>query len=98
MKKLKLELNLTLTPKRTEYFAFALNECNYKRVSFTRHFSRDAADKSAYRPFRHEIDSYTKDLSSEVIAGRDAFITWTKECDYTIDWKNKILIHKDAKK
>lgn len=79
---------------RKEYFGFALNEYQYRRVAFSRHFSQEAAERAHYHPFRHEEDSHRNDLSTTVIEGRAEFEKWAEECEYEIDWENKILIYK----
>lgn len=84
---------------RTEFFAFALNEWQYKRVSFTRHYALEQAEKAAYRitSSRYKGSDYT-DLSPEVIEGREAFIKWAEDCSYEINWKDQCLIYKGEKK
>jgi hypothetical protein len=79
---------------RDEYFGFAINEFRYRRVKFTRSYTREAAERRNRVVFRHEIDPVSADLEVIIIKGRKEFEDWAKECNYEIDWVNKYLIYK----
>lgn len=76
------------------YYALAVNEFNYKKVSFTTHHSLERAEASAYRPYK---GSPLSDYSPVIIEGKDEFIAWATECNYKIDWDKKLLMHKELK-
>lgn len=80
--------------KRIEYFAFHLNDSNYRKLVFTRHFSYDAAHKAHYIPYS---GSHVSDYDTVVLKGRAALEDWAEECLYSIDWKLRIMIHRDWK-
>lgn len=92
-KKPKLKPKTKTKPARPLFYAFALNEYRYKHLCFTVHHKQQAAEKSAYRPYRGSAYS---DYAAEVIEGKDAFVKWAKECNYTIDWEKRTLTHADA--
>lgn len=77
-------------PKRTEYYAFSINEYYFRRIYFRRFYNRVRAEKWSYVPYKGTAQS---DLSPTIIEGRDAFIAWAVECDYIIDWENSLLVY-----
>lgn len=90
--------------KTAQYFAFALNEFKFRRISFTAHRTQEAAEASAYklsgqrrrgamRDFNGAESAYS-DLYPEIKCSREELEAWAKECHYKIDWKNRILLYK----
>jgi hypothetical protein len=82
--------------QRKEYFGFQINEYRWRKIRFTRHFTREAAEKKHRSHFRHEVDPVSADVDPMVIEGREALEKWAEECGYRIDWTAGFLIHKDA--
>ena len=88
--------------KRARFYAFALNEFRFRRVSFTMHNTQVAAEKSAYkqsgqakfRNVRSGDRSAESDLYPQVIAGLEGFEAFALESNYEIDWDNQVLIYK----
>jgi hypothetical protein len=85
------------------YFAFALNEFRYRRVHFTKHKTKEAAEKSAYRLSGQDrrrrrrdfngAESANDDLYPHVLNGKAALDSWAKECNYKIDFKEMVMIY-----
>lgn len=93
---------------KNSFFAFALNEFNYKRVGFSTHKTQVTAEAHAYRYSGQKqrarnrrwagAESAYSDLFPQVVAGLDAFLKFAEESNYTIDWKYRVLIHPDSQK
>jgi hypothetical protein len=74
---------------KTKYYAFALNEYRYKRISFSVHRTLKAAERAAFKfagPYKGNAYS---DLEQYVLTDIEA---WADEYSYSIDWDNRILI------
>lgn len=87
------------------YFAFAFNEFNYRRISFSQHKSFAAAQGAAHRKSGQDqrrkrrdfngAESATDDLEATVVTGIEAFQKWANDGDYLIDWEDQMLIYRD---
>lgn len=77
-----------MSKKAVVFYAFVVNEYHYKRISFSKHYSRIQAEKAAYRPYGGTAQS---DLSPMILNGKDALIKWAEECDYAIDFEEQTL-------
>lgn len=88
---------------REWFYAFALNEYSYRRVSFTRHKSRIAAETSAYKLSGQKrrgimrdyngAETAQNDLYPQVIEGTDALEAWAKESSYKVDYNAGLLLY-----
>lgn len=91
---------------RARFYAFALNEFQYKRVQFSLHRTQVAAEAAAYRfsgqkrrQKRRDFngtEAPQDDLFPQVIAGLEGFEKWAKESRYKIDWTNRELIYQEG--
>lgn len=92
--------------RRAKFYAFALNEFQYKRVPFTMHSTQKMAEESAYKlsgqgKFQHVRSgdrSAESDLYPEVISGLEQFEAWAIECNYFINWPKRELVYKGVSK
>ena len=73
-------------PKTGWYFGFSVNEYNYRDRPFTKHKTREAAQRAHYTPFVTGESPVSHDLEATIIHGVEEFVAWAKECDYDIDW------------
>lgn len=87
--------------KRANYYAFALNEYSYRRVSFSMHRTLVGAQKSAYKQsgqsrfigVRSGDRSAESDLYPHVFTFVE-FIEFAAESSYFINWDDQILEYK----
>ena len=82
---------------RRIYYAFAVNEYQYRRIPFSVHYNRVAAERAAHKfagPYRGNA---TSDMTEIVFEGKDKLIEWTQECAYEIDWKQRVLVYKGSR-
>lgn len=88
------------------YYVFALNEFNFRRISFSRHKTQVAAQAAAYkasgqkaRAKRRDFngaESAESDLHPMVIAGTEQFKNWAQESKYAIHWHYLTLDYQDV--
>lgn len=92
-----------MKPIRANFYAFALNEFRFKKVSFTTHRTQTEAERSAYeqsgqsaRSKRRDwigAESAHDDLYPQVVAGLEGFEVFAKESNYRIDWDERMLYY-----
>jgi hypothetical protein len=80
-------------PKGGWYFGLHLNEYAYRRVRFTKHKTRDLAEKKHSPYFKNEESPVSQDFSTYVFQGVQELESWAKECNYSIDWDEMLLTY-----
>jgi hypothetical protein len=91
MKKQKIAVS---KPNKIVYVAFRINEYQYRHITFTKHLTRDKAERKANNfYFRNEESSVRDDLTPMVMT-EDELRHWVVECNYELNWKERTMIYK----
>ncbi len=92
-----------MRPRIARFYAFAMNEFHFRRISFTMHKTQHSAEGAAYRHSgqarrskrRDENGAATAadDLYGQIIAGYEGFVAWCAQCNYRIDWDRREILY-----
>lgn len=85
-----------------KYYAFALNEYRYKKISFSVHNIQLCAERAAYKAsgqakYQH-VRSGDRCAESDLypfVFDEKEFLKFIKESNYKVDYKNKVMIYEE---
>lgn len=77
---------------RSEYFVYVIGEYSWRIISFSRHFSYEAAERAGHKRKPKYRGSSATDYEVTILT-REKLEQMAQEGNYLINWKYQVLVH-----